>query len=110
MQIEFERSVIATFLFADMSRAEDIIRATELREEWFTTIEHKRIIHAINHLKITGFYDELTVHDYLIKNGSNTTIVELEQCLDRNIAGSKSTLDHWISVIKSSIKNLHEDI
>ena len=101
MQIEFERAVIATFLYADMSQAEKQIKDTELREEWFTNHTHKLIAHAINHLKATGFYDELTVKDYLSKN-SSFNLHDLELCMTANIAGTMETLNHWINHIKRS--------
>ncbi len=109
MQLDFERALIATFLFADMSQAEDVIRQTELREEWFTDQNHRLIVHAINHLKSSGFYDELTVKDYLEKD-SRFDIRALENCLIANIAGSVTTLNVWINQVKSSVKNLHQAV
>ncbi len=109
MQLDFERAIIATFLFADISQAEDIIRQKELREEWFTDQNHRLIVHAINHLKAAGFYDELTVKDYLEKD-SRVDIRSLEQCMVATIAGSSQTLNIWINQVKSSVKNLHQAV
>jgi len=109
MQLEFERAVIATFLFADMSNAEQTIRTTELKEEWFTDFNHRLIVHAINNLRSTGFYDELTVKDYL-SSDKRFNFSALESCLSSNIAGSDLTLNSWIDKVKSSVKNLHEAI
>jgi len=106
MQIDFERAVIATFLFADMSQAENTIRQTELQEEWFTDQNHRLIVHAINHLKATGFYDELTVKDYL-KTDRRFNQIALEECLNANIAGSNIQLLTWVNNVKSSVKNNH---
>lgn len=107
MQIEFERAVIATFLYADMSQAKQQIENVELREEWFTNHTHKLIAHAINHLKATGFYDEMTVKDYLSKNNS-FDIHDLELCMTANIAGTIETLNNWIGRVKSSQLKMHE--
>ncbi len=109
MQLDFERAVIATFLFADISQAEDAIRQTELREEWFTDQNHRLIVHAINHLKASGFYDELTVKDYLEKD-SRFDIRSLEHCIVANIAGSSTTINNWISKIKNSVKNQQAEV
>ena len=109
MQLDFERAIIATFLFADMSHAENVIRQTELREEWFTDQNNRLIVHAINHLKASGFYDELTVKDYLEKD-SRFDIRALEHCLTANIAGSVTTFNMWINQVKSSVKNLHQAV
>ena len=104
MQLDFERAVIATFLFADMSQAEETIRQTELREEWFTDQNHRLIVHAINHLKALGFYDELTVKDYLEKD-SRFDIRALEHCMVANIAGSSTTLTNWINQLQKQVFN-----
>ena len=109
MQLDFERAVIATFLLADMSQAEEIIRQTELREEWFIDQNHRLIVHAINNLKASGFYDELTVKDYLEKD-SRFDIRALENCMIATIAGSSITLNVWINQVKSSVKNLHQAV
>ena len=106
MQIDFERAVIATFILADMSQAEETIRQTELKEEWFTDQNHRLTVHAINHLKASGFYDELTIKDYLEKD-SRFDIRSLENCMIANIAGSSETLTNWINQIKQSVKNNH---
>ena len=109
MQIDFERAVIATFIFADMSQAEETIRNTELKEEWFTDHNHRLIVHAINHLKAGGFYDELTVKDYLEKD-SRFDIRALENCMIANIAGSSTTLKTWVNKIKNSVRNQHAEV
>jgi len=109
MQLDFERAVISTFLFADMNESESIIRDIELREEWFTDFNHKLIVHAINSLKVTGFYDELTVRDYLL-NDRRFNYGSLESCIASTPAGSITTLNAWIDKVKSSVKNLHEAV
>ncbi len=103
---ETERAVIATFLFADMSQIEHEIRSTELKEEWFKDLQFKLIAHAINHLKETGFYDELTVKDYL-STDHRFNIQALESCLIANIAGSKQTLEAWIAILsRNNLANI----
>jgi len=96
-----EQAIIATFIFADMSQAEAEIRSTELQEEWFNDPNHRLIVHAINHLKQTGFYDELTIKDYLSRD-HRFNIYSLEECLDKNIAGSISTLNNWIYILSKN--------
>ena len=109
MQLDFERAVISTFIFADMSQAEEYIRKNELQEEWFVDQNHRLIVHAINHLKASGFYDELTIKDYLERD-SRFDIRALEHCLAANIAGSSTTLKTWVNQVKSSVKNLHQEV
>ena len=106
---ETERAIIASFLFADMSAIEHDIRATDIKEEWFKDFQFKLIVHAINHLKETGFYDELTVKDYL-STDNRFNILALESCLIANIAGSKPTLDRWITIISRQNLELSGDI
>ena len=106
--VYIERTVLITVLLSepfDIEFAKDV----ELQEEWFFDHFHRFVVRQINHDRVNGMMDEMTVADSMIKNGAFDETKYLH-IISANPVGSKSSFYHCIDILKKAKFAMHLDV